>query len=56
MHHKRVVVTRYGGPEVITTVEEDIPAPTAGEVRVKSRVRTPPYGVHIVRMAARADR
>ncbi|HEY5126647.1 MAG TPA: alcohol dehydrogenase, partial [Bradyrhizobium sp.] len=35
MRHKRVVVTRYGGPEVITVIEEDIPAPAAGEVRVK---------------------
>jgi len=35
MHHKRVVVTRYGGPEVIAVIEEDIPAPKAGEVRVK---------------------
>ena len=35
MRHKRVVVTRYGGPEVITTIDEDIPTPTIGEVRVK---------------------
>jgi NADPH2:quinone reductase len=35
MHHKRVVVRRYGGPEVITVIEEDVPAPKAGEVRVK---------------------
>src|SRR5215467_6131402 len=35
MRHKRVVVTRYGGPEVITVIEEDIPTPKAGEVRVK---------------------
>jgi NADPH:quinone reductase len=35
MRHKRVVVTHYGGPEVITTIEEDIPIPKAGEVRVK---------------------
>jgi NADPH2:quinone reductase len=35
MRHKRVVVTHYGGPEVITAIEEDIPAPKAGEVRVK---------------------
>ena len=31
----RVVVTHYGGPEVITTIEEDIPVPKAAEVRVK---------------------
>ena len=35
MRHKRVVITHYGGPEVITAIEEDIPAPKAGEVRVK---------------------
>src|SRR5215469_16173129 len=32
---KRVIVRRYGGPEVITVVEEDAPAPKAGELRVK---------------------
>ena len=31
----RVVVTHYGGPEVITAIEEEIPTPKAGEVRVK---------------------
>jgi NADPH:quinone reductase len=35
MRYKRVLVTRYGGPEVISVIEEDIPAPKAGEVRVK---------------------
>jgi len=35
MHYKRIIVTRYGGPEVITLIEEDIPAPKSGEVRVK---------------------
>src|SRR5215510_15548064 len=35
MRHQRVVVIRYGGPEVITVAEEDIPSPAAGEVRVK---------------------
>src|SRR5499427_1086770 len=35
MRHKRVVVTRYGGPEVITVIEEEIPSPTVGEVRVR---------------------
>ncbi len=35
MRNKRVVIDRYGGPEVITVVEEDAPAPQAGEVRVK---------------------
>src|SRR5690242_12479537 len=35
MRHRRVVVTHYGGPEVITVIEEDIPIPKTGEVRVK---------------------
>jgi len=35
MRHKRVVITHYGGPEVITIIEEDMPTPRAGEVRVK---------------------
>jgi NADPH2:quinone reductase len=35
MRHTRVVVPRYGGPEVITSIEEDIPTPNSGEVRVK---------------------
>jgi NADPH2:quinone reductase len=35
MRHTRVVVPRYGGPEVITVIEEDAPAPNSGEVRVK---------------------
>jgi NADPH2:quinone reductase len=30
-----VVVSRYGGPEVIAVIEEDIPGPAAGEVRLK---------------------
>ena len=35
MSHKRVVITQYGGPEVIIAIEEDTPTPQAGEVRVK---------------------
>jgi NADPH2:quinone reductase len=35
MRCKRVVVAQYGGPEVITIAEQDIPIPKAGEVRVK---------------------
>jgi NADPH:quinone reductase-like Zn-dependent oxidoreductase len=33
--HHRVVVTRHGGPDVLRVVEEDLPEPGAGEVRVK---------------------
>src|SRR5204863_6527427 len=32
---KRVVVERYGGPEVLKVVEDDIPQPGPGEVRVR---------------------
>jgi NADPH:quinone reductase-like Zn-dependent oxidoreductase len=31
----RVIVTRHGGPEVLQVVQEDLPEPQAGEVRVK---------------------
>jgi NADPH:quinone reductase-like Zn-dependent oxidoreductase len=35
MKHHRVVVSRHGGPDVLQVVEEDLPEPRAGEVRVK---------------------
>jgi len=35
MRHHRVVVTQHGGPEVLQVVEENLPEPQAGEVRVK---------------------
>src|SRR5215472_14344455 len=33
--HTRVIVTHYGGPDVLQVVEEECPEPKAGEVRVK---------------------
>ncbi len=30
----RVVVSRHGGPDVLQVVEEDLPEPGPGEVRV----------------------
>lgn len=33
--NKRIVITAYGGPEVLRVVEEDVPQPRSGEVRVK---------------------
>jgi NADPH:quinone reductase-like Zn-dependent oxidoreductase len=34
----RVVVARqYGGPEVLEVVEQDLPAPGPGEVRIEVR-------------------
>ncbi len=35
MKYKRVVITRHGGPEVLQQVEEELPEPKAGQVRVK---------------------
>ena len=35
MRHERVIVKQYGGPEVIALLEEDVPVPEAGQVRVK---------------------
>jgi NADPH2:quinone reductase len=34
-NNHRIVVTQHGGPEVLRLVEEDLPEPGAGEVRVK---------------------
>jgi NADPH2:quinone reductase len=33
--HKRIVVSRYGGPDVLQVVEEPCPDPRRGEVRVR---------------------
>jgi NADPH2:quinone reductase len=35
MKHHRIVVSRHGGPDVLKVLEEDLPEPQAGEVRVK---------------------
>jgi NADPH:quinone reductase-like Zn-dependent oxidoreductase len=35
LKHRRVVVTRHGGPDVLQMMEENIPEPQAGEVRVR---------------------
>jgi NADPH:quinone reductase-like Zn-dependent oxidoreductase len=35
MKYRRVVVTRHGGPEVLQMIEEELPEPQLGEVRVK---------------------
>jgi NADPH:quinone reductase-like Zn-dependent oxidoreductase len=36
--NRRVVAIRHGGPEVLQIVEEPLPTPAAGEVRVKTAV------------------
>jgi len=35
MKHRRIVVAKHGGPEVLQVIEEERPEPGAGEVRVK---------------------
>ena len=35
MRQTKIVVTRYGGPEVITVIEQECAAPMPREVRVK---------------------
>jgi NADPH2:quinone reductase len=35
MRHQRIVVSRYGGPDALQLIEESVPEPNAGEVRVK---------------------
>lgn len=35
MRHQRIIVSQYGGPEVLQLVDEDVPQPKPGEVRVK---------------------
>ncbi|HWX91752.1 MAG TPA: alcohol dehydrogenase catalytic domain-containing protein [Terriglobales bacterium] len=35
MKNTRIVITANGGPEVLKPIEEDIPEPGPGEVRVK---------------------
>ncbi|HHT9124209.1 MAG TPA: medium chain dehydrogenase/reductase family protein [Candidatus Brocadiia bacterium] len=38
MRHTRIIVTHYGGPDVVQVIEEDIPEPKDGEVRVRVQV------------------
>ena len=33
--HKRIIVSRYGGPDVLRVVEDELPEPKNGEVRVR---------------------
>jgi NADPH:quinone reductase-like Zn-dependent oxidoreductase len=35
MKHTRIIVTRYGGPDVLEVLEEECPEPKGGEVRVR---------------------
>ena len=35
MRNRRVVVSRHGGPDVLQVVEEDLPEPVSGELRLK---------------------
>jgi NADPH2:quinone reductase len=40
---KRVVVDHFGGPEVVTVIDDEIPRPAPGEVRVPKPPFTPGY-------------
>jgi NADPH:quinone reductase-like Zn-dependent oxidoreductase len=35
MRNTRVIISAYGGPEVLELIEEDLPEPSAGQVRLK---------------------
>jgi NADPH2:quinone reductase len=35
MKHKRVIVTHYGGPDSLHVIEEELPEPKNGELRIK---------------------
>ena len=35
--YRRIVVAERGGPEVLQVIEEPIPVPAAGEVRVRTQ-------------------
>lgn len=35
MKHERIVISQYGGADVLQLIEEEVPEPKAGEVRVK---------------------
>src|SRR5438477_6559261 len=35
MRHRRIVISEYGGPDVLHVVEEEAPEPRADEIRVK---------------------
>jgi NADPH:quinone reductase-like Zn-dependent oxidoreductase len=38
MRSRRIVVPRYGGPQVMRVIEEPLPKPTAGQARVSVMV------------------
>jgi NADPH:quinone reductase-like Zn-dependent oxidoreductase len=35
MKHRRIVVSKHGGPDVLQVLEEELPEPKAGEIRVR---------------------
>jgi NADPH:quinone reductase-like Zn-dependent oxidoreductase len=53
MTYRRVVISRYGPPEVLKVVEEaELPEPTAGEVRVKVLAASASYTDTMIRKGA----
>jgi NADPH:quinone reductase-like Zn-dependent oxidoreductase len=56
MSYQRVVITRFGGPEVLKMIEEsELPEPEAGEVRVKVLVTSAAFTDLMVRKGIYPD-
>jgi NADPH:quinone reductase-like Zn-dependent oxidoreductase len=56
MPYKRVVITRFGGPEVLELIDEsDLPIPRPGEARVKIEAATASYTDTIIRRGLYPD-
>jgi len=56
MGYKRVVITRFGGPEVLKMVEEtNLPEPKSGEVRVKVLVTSAAFTDVLIRKGIYPD-
>ncbi len=52
MSHTRIVVTRYGGSDALEVIEEGIPDPGPGEVKITPRHA--PSGAHSLCRTRRA--
>jgi len=49
MKHRRIVVSRHGGPAVLELIEDELPEPGAGEVRVKVQTAGVAWGDILLR-------
>lgn len=52
LSYKRIVVTRVGGPEVLRVVEDELPEPRPGQVRVKVLMAGVSFGDVLIRLGA----